>query len=209
MDSELQSRLLRVLEEKKLRRVGAEFDIDIDVRILSATNRPPEEAVEEGLLREDLYFRLAQFPLQLPPLRERGGDVQGLAQYFLNELNRRHDTDLQFTAAALEKIDRCSWPGNVRQLKHAVEKAYILSETDIDAGALQDESLSPPESGGAGRAVHVAPGTTLAETERHVILAALKRHGGNRKATASELGISLKTLYNRLKRYGGNGPPAG
>lgn len=201
MNQEMQARLLRVLEEKRLRRVGSEHDIDLDVRIISATNRSPEEAVEEGVLREDLYYRLAQFPLRLPPLRERGEDITGLAQYFLNELNSRHGTGLKFSVEALEAISDYSWPGNVRQLKHAVERAYIVSETVIERELLPDLELEGGPGTGTDASIRVTVGDTLAESERRIILATLERNQGDKKRTASELGISLKTLYNRLNEY--------
>ncbi|MFV0278597.1 MAG: sigma-54-dependent transcriptional regulator, partial [Parahaliea sp.] len=116
MDFELQAKLLRVLETRMLRRVGAETEFKLDVRVISATNRSPEEAVAQGQLREDLYYRLAQFPVYLPPLRERGADIAGLAQIFLNELNARHETELCFSEEGLEHVRTYGWPGNVRQL---------------------------------------------------------------------------------------------
>ena len=201
MNQEMQARLLRVLEEKRLRRVGSEEDIGVDVRIISATNRSPEQAVEEGVLREDLYYRLAQFPLHLPPLRDRGEDITGLAQYFLNELNVRHGTEVQFSLEALDAISAGSWPGNVRQLKYAVERAYIVSETVIEPDVLPDLELDIGSGVGEDDSVRVTLGDTLAESERKIILATLERNEGDKKRTASELGISLKTLYNRLNEY--------
>jgi DNA-binding NtrC family response regulator len=201
MNLELQSRLLRVLEEKSLRRVGGELDIPVDVRIISATNRDPREAIEAGSLREDLFYRLSQFPIWLPPLRDRGDDIPGLAQYFLNELNDRHGTALEFSADALASIADYSWPGNVRQLRHFVERAYIMSESLIDLDALPEFELeygnSRPEEGD----VVIEIGTALPDAERQIILATLERHQGDKKRAARELGISLKTLYNRLNEY--------
>ena len=201
MNQEMQTRLLRVLEEKRLRRVGSESDIGVDVRIISATNRSPEEAVEEGVLRKDLYYRLAQFPLHLPPLRERGEDIAGLAHYFLNELNIRHGTELKFSVGALDAIAGYSWPGNVRQLKYAVERAYIVSEAVIEREMLPDPELEEDTWSVIDGSVRVEVGDTLADSERKIILATLERNQGDKKRTASELGISLKTLYNRLNEY--------
>ncbi|MEJ2530321.1 MAG: sigma-54 dependent transcriptional regulator [Halioglobus sp.] len=201
MNQEMQTRLLRVLEEKRLRRVGSETDIGVDVRIISATNRSPEEAVEEGVLREDLYYRLAQFPLHLPPLRERGEDIAGLAKYFLNELNIRHGTELKFSVGALDAISGYRWPGNVRQLKYAVERAYIVSEAVIEREMLPDPELEEGTGWGSDDSIRVQVGDTLADSERKIILATLERNEGDKKRTASELGISLKTLYNRLNEY--------
>ncbi len=201
MNMELQAKLLRVLETRQIRRVGSEHDIDIDVRIISATNRVPEEAVQEGLLREDLYFRLAQIPVKLPPLRERDGDICGLAQFFLNELNALHSTKSSFAAATLDAITDYDWPGNVRQLRHAVERAYIMSETSIKPDALPDfntMAARPPTT----EDTHDVPlDSTLAEAEQQIILGKLQDNAGDKRKTAADLGISLKTLYNRLKDY--------
>jgi len=203
MAPELQVKLLRVLETRRLRRVGSEEEIGVDCRIVSAANRSPERAVAEGALREDLYYRLAQFPLKVPPLRNREGDRVGLAHYFLNELNLKHDTAVTFSSAALETIDAHDWPGNVRQLKHAVERAYILSEVRIDA-----DVMPQPNQGLAGTptvdeddVVEVEVGTSIAEMERRLIEATLAKNNDDKKITAAELGISLKTLYNRLQDY--------
>ncbi|GAB3271883.1 sigma-54-dependent transcriptional regulator [Parahaliea aestuarii] len=200
LDLELQAKLLRVLETLTVRRIGSESDIALDVRVISATNRPPEVAVAEGRLREDLYYRLAQFPVKLPPLRHRSQDIAGLAQYFLSELNNLHETELWFSAAALEQIGQHDWPGNVRQLRHAVERAYILSENAIEPDAFDFNSKKGPDS--SGDVVEIAVGTSLADSEREIILATLEQNGGDKTATATALGISLKTLYNRLKDYG-------
>lgn len=201
MSMELQAKLLRVLEARQIRRVGSEHDIDIDVRIISATNRIPEDAMQNGLLREDLYFRLAQIPVELPPLRERGGDVCGLAQFFLNELNEFHDTKLSFESATLDAIANYVWPGNVRQLRHAVERAYILSEKTIKPDALPDFKALASRPLAKDEIVEIPLDSTLAEAEQQIILGKLQENGGDKRKTADDLGISLKTLYNRLKDY--------
>lgn len=201
MNMELQAKLLRVLEIRQIRRVGSEHDIDVDVRIISATNRIPEEAVQEDVLREDLYFRLAQIPVKLPPLRDRAGDICGLAQFFLNELNALHATKLTFAAATMDAICDYDWPGNVRQLRHAVERAYILSETTIHADALPDFNAMSPRQLSAGETHDIPTHSTLAEAEQQIILGKMQENAGDKKKTADDLGISLKTLYNRLKEY--------
>ncbi|WP_157976398.1 sigma-54-dependent transcriptional regulator [Parahaliea mediterranea] len=202
LDLELQAKLLRVLETRLVRRVGSEQELPVDVRVVSATNRQPEDAVSDGRLREDLYYRLAQVPLQLPPLRRRGNDIGGLAQFFLNELNAHHGTELRYSASALERIAGHRWPGNVRQLKHAVERAYILSEAVIEADVFETE-LATAAADDDANSVEIPIGTSLADSEREIILATLARHDGDKAAAAEVLGISLKTLYNRLKRYEG------
>ncbi len=205
MDIGLQAKLLRVLENKTLQRLGAEGSIEIDVRFISATNRSPEQAVEDGKLREDLYYRLAQFPIRVPPLRQREGDICGLSQFFLNSLNEKHETDIQFTEGALEAIKERSWPGNVRELKNYVERAYIMAESVIDSDALPESgrnlSTEDLQATASGDKTTIAHGATLANAEKKLILASLERNQGDKKSTAEELGISLKTLYNRLKDY--------
>ncbi len=202
MDIDLQAKLLRVLETRKLRRLGSEQDIEVDVRVVSACNRPPDQAVQDGLLREDLYYRLAQFPLRLPPLRRRGEDVFGLAQFFLRELNQRHNTGLTLSDDIKDTLASYAWPGNVRELKSLVERAYIMSESLIDAEFIQaiGEQANAAEAGDQ-EGVRVSIGTSIAEMERKLILATLRHTGGDRSAAADMLGISVKTLYNRLKDY--------
>ena len=215
MDINLQAKLLRVLETRTLRRIGGEETIEIDVRFISATNRSPEQAVQEGKLREDLYFRLAQFPLRVPPLRQREDDIGGLAHYFLNSLNDMHQTDISITSDAIASIAGRPWPGNVRELKNYIEKAYILSESVIDVPDLEEANVSlqdikPPAD--RGEQISVSVGTPLADAEKELILASLQRHDGDKKKSAAELGISLKTLYNRLRDYeedAVDSPPSG
>lgn len=204
MDLQMQTKLLRVLETQKFQRLGSEEAISVNVRFLSATNRSPEQAVNDGKLREDLYYRLAHFPVRVPPLRQRTGDIAGLAQYFLNSLNKTHDTSIAFTHDALAALSEKSWPGNVRELKHYVERAYIMSDALIDVADLP-ETISPVtqdyDGDNAGSNITVPTGLSLAETEQLLIMAALERNHGDKKVTADELGISLKTLYNRLREY--------
>lgn len=201
MDINLQAKLLRVLETKTVRRLGSEENIELDVRIISATNRSPEDSISDGRLREDLYYRLAQFPLRSPPLSQRGPDVVGLANYFLRDLNTNHSTDLAFSEAALESIQKYTWPGNVREMKHVLERAYILSDKVIDRElqlAIEAQNSNQPQ---ADDGINLAVGTTIAEAERRLILATLEDNNDDKQASADILGISLKTLYNRLKDY--------
>ena len=201
MPIELQVKLLRVLETGLFMRVGTNREIETDVRVIAATNRDPEEAVADGKLRADLYHRLNVFPLQLPPLRERGKDVELLAQHFLDHLNAQHQTSKQFLPAVLETLAVHTWPGNVRELKNYVQRAYIMSDGDtisISAAPLQMSPTKPP----AGSALMVMVGTSLADADRQLIMATLEQCGGVKKRAAEILGISLKTLYNRLEEYG-------
>jgi len=201
MDIELQAKLLRVLEARSLRRLGSEEDIELDVRVISACNQPPEAAVHEGKLREDLYYRLAQFPLHVPPLRRRGPDIAGLAQYFLRELNEKHDTSLTLEGEAVAAMEDHAWPGNVRELKHLVERAYIMSETSIDAELIQAITHQNGNASAAEDGVSLTVGTSIAEMERRLIMATLEQTDNDKTAAAELLGISVKTLYNRLKSY--------
>jgi DNA-binding NtrC family response regulator len=196
MPPELQVKLLRVLETSKVTRIGGNEPITVDVRVLGATNRRPEEAVAKGKLREDLLYRLNVFPIGLPPLRDRREDVELLAEHFLQILNKEHDTYKAFTRPALNRLKSHNWPGNVRELKNLVHRAFILAEEHIGLDCLP---LGVQESGGSSLAVKV--GTSLGEAERRLILATLEECEGDKKKAAEVLGISLKTLYNRLNEY--------
>jgi DNA-binding NtrC family response regulator len=204
MPPELQVRLLRVLETGVLRRVGGNESVRVDTRVVAATNRRPEEAIREGALREDLFYRLAVVTIELPPLRTRIGDPEILARHFLTELNDRHEVRKRLSPRALETIRSYHWPGNVRQLRNAVERAFVLSSGDL----VEVESLPEHVVGGTPReegSVRLSVGTTISEAERRLILATLERFGGNREQTAEALGISVRTLYNRLRSYEADG----
>ena len=195
MPREMQTHLLRVLETGRILRLGAESEIDINARLIAATNRDPVAAVDDGKLREDLYFRLRVFPLQLPPLRGRKGDAEILARHFLDDLNRKNGTDKQFATGWVEQVESHDWPGNVRELKHTVHRAYIVADNDrlkIDE-AFEDDVPAKVEGLRVGR--------SIADVEKDLILATLDHYGGDKKKAASSLGISLKTLYNRMKIY--------
>jgi DNA-binding NtrC family response regulator len=198
MPLELQVKLLRVLETGTLNRVGGSEAIRLDVRTIAATNRRPEEAVGSGRIREDLLYRLNVFPIELPPLRERGEDVVLLAQHFLELLNRQEGADKRFAPAALERLRRHRWPGNVRELRNVVQRAFILAEDEIDLDTLP---LGAAERALGAAGVLVPVGTSLAEAERRLIRATLDSFEGDKRRTAEVLGISLKTLYNRLNVY--------
>jgi DNA-binding NtrC family response regulator len=200
MPLELQVKLLRVLETGSVVRVGGSEPIAVDVRIIAATNRDPGEAVKAGQLREDLYYRLNVFPIALPPLRERTGDVELLAEHFLAAQNREAGTSKRFGRAALERLRLEPWPGNVRELANAVQRAFILGEDEIGANALPPSSPAPPEAA-EGLVLQVRVGAPIVEVERRLILATLELVRGDKKKAAELLGISLKTLYNRLNVY--------
>ena len=196
MPAELQVKLLRVLETGKVTRIGGNESFSADVRVIAATNRKPEEAVAKGKLRDDLLYRLNVFPIALPPLRDRREDVDLLAEHFLALLNKEHDTSKEFTRPALNRLRSHHWPGNVRELRNLVHRAFILAEDHIGLDCLP---LGVQESAGSSLALKV--GTSLGEAERRLILATLEECEGDKKKAAEVLGISLKTLYNRLNEY--------
>jgi DNA-binding NtrC family response regulator len=196
MPHELQVKLLRVLETGKVTRIGGNESIPVDVRVIAASNRRPEEAVTSGKLREDLHYRLNVFPIHLPPLRERRDDVDLLAEHFLSQLNKEQGTSKDFTRPALQRLRTHNWPGNVRELKNLVHRAYILAEEHIGIDSLP---LGVQETPGSN--LNVKVGTSLGEVEQRLILATLEDCEGDKKKAAEVLGISLKTLYNRLNEY--------
>ncbi|NGR06894.1 sigma-54-dependent Fis family transcriptional regulator [bacterium SGD-2] len=200
MSMELQVRLLRVLETGRFMRVGAHDEIAADVRVVAATNRNPEQAVAKGTLREDLYHRLSVFPLELPPLRAREGDILLIAEHFLQALNREYGTVKRFSEEAQQAMLAYHWPGNIRELRNYVYRSYILAD-DVIKGDFNAFSLDS-HSAGWGSEITVPVGVPLADANRQLILATLKQCGGVKKAAAEMLGISLKTLYNRLEEYG-------
>ena len=193
---ELQAKLLRVLQERSFERVGGNQTIACDVRWIAATNRPLEQLMEEGRFREDLYHRLAVFPVALPPLRERRGDVEPLARVLLARIGRRLGiADASIAPDAMEQLVRSPWRGNVRELANAIERALILAGN----GRVEREHpvLRPASAADAAREVK-----SLADAERVLIERTLAEVGGNRKSAAERLGIGLRTLYDKLKRHG-------
>ena len=214
----LQTKLLRVLETGHFMRVGSTQPQATDVRIIAATNRMPLDAVASGHLREDLLYRLNVFPIELPPLRERLSDVPQLAVHFLQAISRREGHAKQFSQAALEQLSLHAWPGNVRELRNAVQRAYVMSpgewvDTQWLPGAPDPGSAAPaidcacepaPHYGvetAQQPSVNLPVGLSLAQAERQLIEATLRRYGYQKERTAAALGISVKTLYNRIKDY--------
>jgi two-component system response regulator AtoC len=200
MPLDLQVKLLRVLETSTFVRVGTTEPIPTDVRIIAATNRSPEKALAEGKFREDLFHRLNVFPITLPPLRERGADIELLAQEFLREFNRTENTHKTFSPGALARLYELNWPGNVRELKNFVQRAYILADNIIEcteAPAAAPALAAEDQSG----LIVIRVGTSLAEVDRRVTMATLEQCGQVKRTAARILGISLKTLYNRLDAY--------
>ena len=196
MAPEMQVRLLRVLETGRFCRVGGEEELRSRVRVIAATNRDPRQAVTDGHLREDLMYRLAVFPITLPPLREREGDAELLAEHFLAGMNEVEGTDKRFSRQSIATIRAHRWPGNVRELKNAVQRAYILADDEVELDFAGLDCVAP-----AGNCLQIPVGTPLAEIERQAIYATLDLTEGNKRRCAEMLGVSLKTLYNRLAEY--------
>ena len=201
MPLEMQTRLLRVLETGRFYRVGGTQEIKTDIRVVAATNRNITEAVANRQLREDLMYRLAVFPLHVPPLRERVGDVPLLAEHFLKVLNQANATQKRFSAAFLDALRTYRWPGNVRELKNAIERSFILADDvlEFDLPLAMPTRQAEPEPRPAG--LHVPLGSRLDEAERSLIEVTLDYCEGDKKRAAAVLGCSLKTLYNKLNSY--------
>ncbi len=211
MPADLQTKLLRVLETGTVSRIGGEQPIQVQVRLVAATNRSPQDAVRDGKLREDLFYRLNVFPIVIPPLRERGRDVELLAEHFLDLLNQSEASSKTLSPGAREALRRHSWPGNVRELKNAIQRAFILSENTVEPEMLGIEALSSASISSAKASDgldSIVVGQPLDEVERIMIQATLQHCGGDKRRTAEVLGISLKTLYNRLNLYASRAPAA-
>ena len=201
MSPALQAKLLRVLQEGTLERVGGTRTVSADVRVIGATNRNLQHLVTHGTFRDDLFYRLSVFPIALPALRHRPADVRPLAEHVLAHAARRFGKRLMsFTAEALDALERYAWPGNIRELQNVVERAAILCRGEHINGSDLNLSTEPATPSPA------AP-KPLREIEREAILAALSANQGNRRKTAEQLDIGLRTLYDRLKEYGISGEP--
>lgn len=200
MSLDMQVKLLRVLESNRFYRIGADEETEVKVRVVAATNRDPLEAVASGALRSDLFYRLAVFPINVPTLRKRGSDIRLLAQLFLDQLNEEEGSSKNFSRASWRLMNEYSWPGNVRELKNIVHRAYILADQELDIVLPVNPAQAATEDQ-AGDCVTVPLGSKLAEAEQRLIYATLGHCGGNKTLTAEVLGVSLKTLYNRLNEY--------
>jgi DNA-binding NtrC family response regulator len=198
MSADLQVKLLRVLETGTINRIGGNEAIKVDVRVIAATNRVPQDAVNDGKLRQDMLYRLSVFPISLPPLRERREDIELLAEHFLAELNKQESSAKTFTPEALERMRGYDWPGNVRELRNAIHRAFILAEDEIEPELLP---VGAPVVQSTEPSLEIKVGMTVADAERRLILATLHGCGGDKKKAADVLRISLKTLYNRIKEY--------
>jgi len=202
MDNSTQAKLLRVLQEGNFRRVGGgKQEIQVDVRVVAATNRVPSEALSQGQLREDLFYRLNVFSVKLPALRERREDVGLLAKTFIEEFNRQDNRQVRgLTPDAESVLERYHWPGNVRELRNVIQRAVVLCGT----GLIASEHLPENVLEGSTSATTTPTGsvTPIREMERELILRALEETHQDKRRAAALLGISLKTLYNKLAKYG-------
>jgi DNA-binding NtrC family response regulator len=208
MNPATQVKFLRVLQDGRFRRVGGQSEIAVDVRVVAATNKNPAKALQDGMLREDLYYRIAVFALALPPLRDRLGDLEELVRVLLEELDERHHRTVRgVDEATLALFRRYAWPGNVRELRNVLERAVIVCPGEVIEVA---HLPSPPaavavsaEPGADQPAddVRLSVGTTVDEAERRLIVRTLAYTGNNKTRAAEILGISLKTLHNKLNRY--------
>ena len=210
MPMEMQTRLLRVLESRKFYRVGASTEYSCDVRVIAATNRCPLTAVQAGQLREDLLYRLAVFPIDMPPLRNRGDDIELLANHFLSELNAQAGTQKRLSSQAHLTLQQHSWPGNVRELKNCIERAFILSDSILELapllqnghrGADHTADIEQSAVGYDRQHLDIRVGSRIHDVERSLIEATLDYFKGNKRRAADALGCSLKTLYNKLNGY--------
>jgi transcriptional regulator with PAS, ATPase and Fis domain len=218
-----QAKLLRVLEDRKLRRLGSKAETPVDVRVIAATNKDPQYAVASGQLRGDLFYRLNVFNIQMPPLRDHASDIPEIAARMIEDMNQRHGCTVSgITPDLMDRLMRYEWPGNARELRNTIERATILAHT----GQLRSEHL-PPHFGEPGYATRVTPmvggvvvegtaqqaqrdddrtvrvevGTTVDEAERQLILKTLQSTHNNKTRAAEILGITTKTLQNKLKEY--------
>jgi DNA-binding NtrC family response regulator len=204
MPLDMQTRLLRVLESRKFYRVGASVEFSSDVRVIASTNRCPLQAVQNGQLREDLLYRLAVFPIDMPPLRSRGGDVELLAEHFLTELNAQSRTQKRLSAMARMTLKQHTWPGNVRELKNCIERAFILGDQTLELAPLIQNAARSGDTVSDRERLDIRVGSRIYDMERSLIEATLDYFKGNKRRAADALGCSLKTLYNKLNGYSQN-----
>ena len=201
MAATLQAKLLRVLQEKEIDRIGGKEPVPVDVRVIATTNRDLQKEIENGNFREDLFFRLSVFPLQLPPLRERPEDIQLIAEHYMHTFSielRRSITG--FTPAAVEFLTTRQWKGNIRELENAVHRAVLIARSplvDVDDFMLEGDLFQIPAGNGS-----------IKDMEMDMILKTLENTKGNKSQAAKLLGVSVRTIRNKLNGYGKNIPVA-
>jgi DNA-binding NtrC family response regulator len=199
MPIELQPHFLRVLESGAVLPVGSEKEIQVDVRVIAATNREPKKAISEKALREDLYYRLSVFPISLPPLRERVGDLPILVEYFLEQMHAGDGPARGFSPESMKQLQAYHWPGNVRELKHVVQRGAIMADPQAEVIELPARFESPFGEQDVQQGLTI--GRSIRDVERELITRTLEHMNGDKRAAAEVLGISLNTLYNRLNAY--------
>jgi two-component system response regulator HydG len=201
MPAQLQPKLLRVLEDGKVRRLGAKQEFEFDVRVIAATNQEPRQAIQDGRLREDLYYRLTVFTVHLPPLRDRKEDIPLLAQHFISDLNKKHGTNVEaLREDALEMLMNYEWPGNVREFRNVMERALIVCKGEwIEISHLPPYLRNPGAE--SSSKIFLPLGITAAEVERELILKTLEKTGHNKAEAARQLGLDVKTIRNKLRVY--------
>jgi len=196
-----QVKLLRVLQERSFRRLGGRQEISVDVRVIAATNQDPAQAVQKGNLREDLFYRLNVFAIELPPLRERREDLGLLVESFLGEFNDRNGKAVRAVGpAAMRVLEQYAWPGNIRELRNVIERATILAPGEFIEVEHLPPALARPALDTGRPAVTLSPGMTVDEAETRLIRLTLEHTNNNKTRAAEILGISLKTLHNKLNR---------
>ena len=201
MSVALQVKLLRVLEDGRIRRLGGKEELTVDVRVLAATNQDPERAVQEGKMREDLYYRLNVFTLHLPPLRERKTDIPLLVQHFVSRFNAKHGAQVQgVREETLGKLTAYSWPGNVRELSNVLERAVVLARSRWIETSHLPAYIQKPDA--VSKKIVRPVGTSAAAAEKELILKTLEETGHNKAEAARRLGVDVKTIRNKLKSYG-------
>jgi DNA-binding NtrC family response regulator len=201
MPLQLQPKLLRVLEDGKVRRLGGKQEFEFDVRVIAATNQEPRNAIQEGRLREDLYYRLTVFTVHLPPLRDRKEDIPLLAQHFIGEFNKKHGTSVEaLRDDSMDMLMTYSWPGNVREFRNVMERAMILSKGEWIESFHLPPYLRNPTTESSSKIV-LPLGITAAEAERELILKTLENTNHNKAEAARQLGLDVKTIRNKLKTY--------
>ncbi len=204
LSTRLQAKLLRFIEDKTFRRVGATRDMTVDVRVIAATNRDLDVEVAEHRFREDLYYRLRVLPIHLPPLRERRSDIPALAKAFMDDFNREFSKKVRrIDDAALETLMRHAWPGNVRELRNVMERSILLSDGPVLTAAMLPPELRGPAAHAPAAAVTIGPeGMDMEALERTLLFEALRRSEGNRSEAGRLLGLSRHQIRNRLKKFG-------
>lgn len=203
MPVELQPKLLRVLQERSYRKIGSERTFDVDFRLISSTNRPPADAIRDGVLRDDLFYRISTITIHVPPLRERTDDIQLLTDHFLKHYGQKYDRQIVgISQSAYQRLFAHSWPGNVRELQNVIERAVLLAKSNrIEPADLPFDNGAAPEGVSASTGWDVPPNMTLEDIEKLVIERTLQRTGGNKQAAANLLGIYRPRLYSKIRKY--------